>query len=118
MTITDNEMAQIRDQAGNPNLTFNRQLMDKVVRGLVGQLTDKKNIQELLEGPRRRVPPRKSSPRRPGPRRASREGDGGKAIEEATADLLEPIFRARGSKNEAFLTAYRRMLDACTCPHC
>ena len=109
VTITDNEMAQIRDQAGNPNLTFNRQLMDKVVRGLVGQLTDKKNIHELLKDPEEGAP-KEIVPKKAGAKASKPEGDGGKAIEKATADMLDLVFRARGSKNEAFLTAYRRML--------
>ena len=72
-----------------------------MVEGLAAQLTDQKNIQSLRRAHRRGEP--EEGRKKP-------EGDGGKAIQAATTDLLEPIFLARGVKNEPFLTAYRRSL--------
>ncbi len=102
VAFTGSELAQVREMAANPNLGFNRPIVDRVVRGLTARLTDKKNIQALLEmpeeDPKAAVPKKGAAPKKP-------LTDGGKAIEEATTDLLDPIFRARGSKNEQFLSS-------------
>jgi hypothetical protein len=103
-----NELAQVKEMAANPNLNFDRVIVDRVVRAQVAKLTDKKNILALLEtpeeDPKAAVPKKGAAPKKP-------STDGGKAIEEATMDLLDPIFRARGSKNDQFLSSYRRILN-------
>ncbi len=93
--FTETERLRVNEMAGNPNLTIDHRIVERVVRGLAARLTDRKNIEGLLEEPEEGK---------------KAEGDGGKAIQEATSHLLEPIFLARGAKNEPFLTAYRRYL--------
>ncbi len=109
VAFTPNEVLQVKEMAANPNVTINRALVERVVRGLAANLTDKKSIQSLLEEPD--PDPAKAPPAKKGavPKKKT-DTDGGKAIQAATADLLEPIYRARASGNDAFLTTYRRVL--------
>src|SRR5579883_3248107 len=105
--ITQTEILQVKEQAGNPNLSPNPRLIDKVVRGLAAKLTDRKSIESLLEESKDELP--KANAPKAAPRRRP-EGDGGKAIQEATTHLLDPIFMARAAKNDGFLREYRRSL--------
>jgi hypothetical protein len=108
--FTQNDILRVREQAENPNLKPDRVLIDRVVRGLAAQLTDKKAIQNLLITPPEELP--KDEPAKKGaPPKKKSDNDGGQAIEQTTLNLLEPIFKARGNKNDAFLQTYRRSLN-------
>jgi hypothetical protein len=109
--VTQTEILQVREMAGNPNITPNRALIDKVVRGLAGRLTDRKSIQSLLESPNEPASATQKTSEGDSRKVKKPEGDGGKAIQDATANLLEPIFTARGAKNDGFLTEYQRSLN-------
>jgi len=80
--------------AGGANANIERALIDRVVDAMVSKLTDHSNIQALID------PPAKQSPNAPSVH----------AIQDATATLLEPIFRARSINNQAFLSVYNRAL--------
>ncbi len=45
------DVLKVKELAGQPNLPIDRTLIDKVVRGLAAQLTDRGSIQSLLEEP-------------------------------------------------------------------
>jgi hypothetical protein len=109
-SITQTEILRVKEMAGNPNLPADRALIDRVVRGLAGRLTDRKSIQSLLEAPKGEAPKAAAKGEAKAAARKKPEGDGGKGIQEATSNLLEPIFLARGAKNEPFLREYRRSL--------
>lgn len=106
--FNDADRLRVYEMAQNPNLPVNRVLIDQVVKGLAARLTDKKSIQSLLEEPE--DPPAKGDVPKKGAAPKKREGDGGKGIQVATTYLLEPIFMAKGVKNDTFLAAYRRSL--------
>lgn len=106
--FTNQDLLRVKEMASNPNLPADRTLIDRVVRGLAAQLTDRNSIQSLLEGPPEEAP--KAEPAKKGAPVKKRTGDGGKGIQTATTNLLEPIFIARGIKNEAFLRDYRQSL--------
>jgi hypothetical protein len=107
--FTNEDVLRVKEMAQNPNLPVDRSLIDRVVRGLAARLTDKKSIQSLLEEPEE--PVTKGDVPKKGAAVKKREGDGGKAIQAATANLLEPIFIARGVRNDGFLKDYRRSLQ-------
>jgi len=65
-----------------------------MVDGMVAQLTDTKNIQALIDPP----------PQTPASSPTMR------AVEEATRNLLEPLYMARAVKNTRFLADYNRTL--------
>ena len=75
--FTETDRLRVNEMAGNPNLSIEHRTVERVVRGLAARLTDRKNIEGLLEEPEEGKKP---------------EGDGGKAIQETTSHLLEPIF--------------------------
>jgi hypothetical protein len=111
--ITQNEILQVKEQAGNPNMSPNRALIDRVVRGLAAKLTDRKSIESLLEESKDEAPKEtvaKATAPKAAPRRRP-EGDGGKVIQEATDNLLEPIYMAQAAKNDGFLKEYRLALN-------
>ncbi len=105
--FTDADRLTVYEMAQNPNLPIKRTLIDQVVRGLTARLTDRKSVESLLEEPE--DPPKGDVPKKGAPVK-KKDGDGGKGIQMATTYLLEPIFIARGVKNDAFLAAYRRSL--------
>lgn len=112
-TVASEDLVLVKDMAGNPNTPVDSAVIDRVVRGLAASLTDRKSIQALLEEPepdpvKAPVATKKGAAAR---RKQHPESDGGKAIEKATADLLEPIYRARGAKKEEFLRAYGHALN-------
>ena len=100
--------------AGNKNAALDRTIIDRVVKGLAAKLTDKAGILALIDDARRRSDARGRSSTRPLSRRhrrqAAKRSEAAKAIPEATANLLEPIFVARTAGNHAFLTVYQRAL--------
>jgi hypothetical protein len=106
---TNEDILKVKEQASNPNLQPDRQLIDRVVRGLAAKLTDKKSIQALLTEPEPEPPQNQPAKKGAAPKKKA-DDDGGQAIEKVTVDLLEPIFLSRGSKNDAFLSTYRRSL--------
>jgi len=88
------DVAAVQGMAGNPNAAVDPTVIRRMVDGMVAQLTDTKNIQALIDPPPQ-MP--MSSPTM-------------RAIEEATANLLEPLYVARAVKNTRFLTDYNRIL--------
>ncbi len=88
------DVAAVQGMAGNPNAAVDPTVIRRMVDGMVAQLTDTKNIQALIDPPRQ-IP--MSSPTM-------------RAIEEATANLLVPLYVARAVKNTRFLTDYNRIL--------
>lgn len=107
--FTPEDLINLKDMASNPNRPVNKPLIDLVVKGLAAKLTDRASIQSLLEGPPEEAP-KGDAAKKGAPAPKKRTGDGGKAIQKATTDLLEPIFMARGANNEPFLRDYRRSL--------
>jgi hypothetical protein len=95
-TVPDLDILQLNAIAGGANANIDRALIEGVVDAMVAKLTDHTNIQALIE------PPAGQSASSPTAR----------AINDATAVLLQPIFLARSAnpKNEAFLTGYNRLL--------
>jgi hypothetical protein len=71
-------------------------LINRVVDAMVSKLTDHASIQALID------PPPKTNPM----------ADVNKAINDATSELLKPIFLARTTKQPAFLSQYTRVLSA------
>ena len=69
--------------AGDPNVPIDPVVVRRMVEGMVSQLTETKNIQALID------PPVGQNPNAPVVR----------AIEDATTNLLEPLFMARAAKN-------------------
>ena len=88
------DVEAVKVTAGNPNAAVDTTVIRRMVDGMVAQLTDTKNIQALIDPP----------PNMPAGSPTMR------AIEEATRNLLEPIYMARAAQNTRFLTEYNRIL--------
>ncbi len=97
-------------------MPVNGPLIDRVVRGLAAKLTDPKGIKALIEPPPVIViPPDATKDVR---KKAERDmitkmqanSEAARTIPKATADLLEPLFKARTAGNKAFLKSYERSL--------
>ncbi len=88
------EIAAVKTMATDPNTPVDTTVIRRVVDGLVAQLTDTKNIQALIDPPPGQVA---GSPVT-------------RAIQEATADLLEPVLVSRDAKSTRFQTEYNRVL--------
>jgi hypothetical protein len=84
----------VKTMAQNPNMPVDSTAIRRMVNGMVNQLTETKNIQALIDPP-------------PGLRSNSATAT---AIEEATSNLLEPLFVARANRSTRFLTEYNRVL--------
>src|SRR4029077_1098121 len=82
----------LKAQAGDPNATIDQNLIKSVVAAMAAKLTEKNNVQALVEG--------NQNPNAPATR----------GIQEATTALLEPLFGARSIKNLPFLQIYHREL--------
>ena len=93
--VTPIEIQDFKGMAG-PGGQPDNNLMNRVVDAMVSELTDHANIQAVVE---------------PSPK-TSIQAEVNKAINDATATLLEPIFLGRSNKNSAFLIAYNRVLKA------
>ncbi len=91
--ITPEDIMTVKGMASNPNEIPDRAKIERVVQSLAAELTDHRNIQALIE----------PSPGKPNPQVAQ-------AIQNATTNLLEPLFLAQSAKNQAFLTTYQRTL--------
>ena len=103
----------VLDMAGNKNAAVDPAVIDRVVKCLTAKLTDKACIQALIEMPEEEAHARgwgSGQQGRPeeGAGRPARRPSLAKEIPDATAKLLEPIFRARDAGNLAFLTVYQR----------
>jgi hypothetical protein len=113
---TENEILLVKDMAGNINVSVEVPLIDRVVRGLAAKLTDPKGIKALIEPPPELVIPENAN--KAARKKAEREmatkmeanAEAAKEIPKATANLLEPLFRARASGNQPFLKAYEKSL--------
>ena len=88
------DVEAVKVTAGNPNAAVDTTVIRRMVDGMVAQLTNTKNIQALIDPP----------PNMPAGSPTMR------AIEEATRNLLEPIYMARAAQNTRFLTEYNRIL--------
>lgn len=88
------DVEAVKGMAGNPIAAVDPTVIRRMVEGMVAQLTETKNIQALIDPP----------PNLPAGSPAMR------AIDEATANLLEPLYMARAVKNTRFLTEYNRIL--------
>jgi hypothetical protein len=104
----------VKEMAGNKNATIDRSVIERVVKGLAAKLTEKAGIQALIETPEEeaisggeanKVALKKAQAD------AAARSDAAKVIPQATSDLLEPIFIARGAGNLDFLTVYQRALN-------
>lgn len=118
--VDPNDVLRVKEMAANPNLPADRVLIDKVVRGLAAQLTNKDSIQSMLEEPAAEEDKDKdqdqdkeqAAKKKAAVVKSAPKGDAGHAIQVATSNLLDPIFLAQGAKNDAFLREYRRSLQA------
>ena len=86
-----------------------------MVRGLAAKLTDPKNIKALIEPPPEIIVPEDDKEKNKAAKRKAvaeleANAKAAKEIPDATANLLEPLFRARSAGNQAFLKVYERSL--------
>ena len=88
------DIEAVKITAGNPNAAVDTTVIRRMIDGMVAQLTDTKNIQALIDPP----------PGMPAGSPTMR------AIEEATRNLLEPIYMARAAQSTRFLIEYNRIL--------
>jgi len=97
--VTNQEILDMKAQAGGVNANIDQALIKRVVAAMAAKLTDRNNVQALVE------PPAGMNMNAPAMR----------GVQEATTALLEPLFGAKSIKNQAFLTIYYRSLrDALT----
>jgi hypothetical protein len=92
VTVSNADILSVQEMAGNVNATIDRTLVERVVTGLTAKLTNHQYIQALIE------PPPKVS------------DEVSRGIQDATTNLLQPLFLAQSAKNQAFLTVYQRAL--------
>jgi hypothetical protein len=92
----DGDVNAVKAMAADANTAIDPNRIRRTIEGMVGELTDPKNIQALIDPP----------PGMPPTSRAAR------AIQDATTTLLEPIFAARAAKNYRFLAEYNKNLLA------
>jgi len=83
-----------RRMAGDPNTSPDESLITRIVEGQVAQLTDRKNIQALIDTSKELNPNAASA----------------KAIQNSTSLLLEAIFASRSAKNTRFIDMYNKIL--------
>jgi hypothetical protein len=88
------DIEAVKTMAGDPNQPVDQVRIRRVVDGMVAKLTDTKNIQALID------PPPKLPPTSPTAR----------AIQDATATLLEPMITARNTRSTRFQAEYSRAL--------
>jgi len=88
------EIAQVKEMAGSPLVNVDPNVITNVVNGMIAQLTNSRNIQAAID-PNDKTNPNSSTAR---------------AVQEATQNLLEPIFMARAAKNVQFQTRYNQIL--------
>ena len=97
--VTNAEILQVQAQAADPNANMDKNVIKQVVDAMAAKLTDRSNVQALVD------PPANLPPTRPATR----------GVQEATTALLVPLFGAKSIKNQAFLAIYYRALrDALT----
>ena len=111
--FTPTELLELKQMAANKNIPPDPQLINRVVKGLAAKLTDRAGIQALIEMPDEEAPPAgaaKDAIKKANVAEAARS-EAAKAIPQATADLLEPLFKARGVENRDFLRDYQRALN-------
>ena len=92
--VTNQEILEMKAQAGGVNANIDQELIKRVVAAMAAKLTDRSNVQALVE------PPANLNMNAPAMR----------GVQEATTTLLEPLFGAKSIKNQAFLTIYYRSL--------
>jgi len=92
--VPNSDLEELKAMAGGAGTNVDRALIDRVVDAMVSKLTDHANIQALVDPPPQL---KMGSPT-------------ARAIQEATTDLLKPLFLAKSAKNQAFLTVYNRVL--------
>lgn len=94
--VSNTDVLELKAQAGGVNVNLDKELIARVVQGMAAKLTDRANVQALVD------PPANQKPDDPKAR----------AIQEATTTLLEPIFMAKSIKNQSFLRVYYGILRA------
>jgi hypothetical protein len=94
--IQREDLALFKEMAGNPAAPVDPVVIRRVVSALIGELTDTRNIQALID------PPPGMTPTSPAMQ----------AIESATTNLVEPLFVGRANKSVQFLNEYNRVLLA------
>jgi hypothetical protein len=92
--IAQADLFEFNAQAGGVNATIDKDLISRVIDAMVAKLTDRANVQALID------PPPSLAPTAPAFH----------GVQEATTALLEPIFQAKSVKNQAFLNTYCRLL--------
>jgi hypothetical protein len=115
--FTETDRLTVLEMAGNKNSNVDPSVIDRVVRGLAAKLTDKAGIQALITIPEEPAPPAAdASPaalkkaQAAAQAAAQARSDAARAIPDATAKLLEPMFSARFAGNLEFLKVYQRSL--------
>lgn len=88
------DIEAVKTMAGDPSYPVDETRIRRVVDGMAAMLTDTRNIQALID------PPPGTAPTSPTAR----------AIQEATATLLEPVLTARSAKSTRFQAVYNRVL--------
>ncbi len=92
--VAQGDIGALKQMGQDVNVNVELGLINRVVDAMAAKLTDHANIQALVEPSAGQNPNAAAS----------------KAIQEATAMLLEPLFTAKAAKNQAFLSAYNRVL--------
>jgi len=88
------DVEAVKAMAGDPNQPVDPTRIRRVVDGMVAKLTDTRNIQALIDPPPG-LPPTSPTAR---------------AIQDATATLLEPVLTARSARSTRFQAEYNRVL--------
>jgi hypothetical protein len=92
--VDQSDVKALDAMARDPNANVDSALINRVVEAMAAQLTDHSNIQALIDPPAGTTPNSTKT----------------RAIDEATKALLEPLFSAKNSNNQAFLNIYNRVL--------
>ncbi|MDG3003036.1 hypothetical protein [Paludisphaera mucosa] len=89
---TDEQIAQLKQMAASPLVAPDANTITDVVNGMIGQMTNTRNIQAVLDPT------------------AEKNLKTVQAVQAATQNLLEPVFTSRSAKNAAFQTRYNQIL--------
>ncbi len=92
--VTPDDLREFKAIAGGANPNVDKALIERVIDAMVAKLTDRTNIQALIDMNAKINP---NSPT-------------AHAIQEATSTLIDPLFAARGISNDKFLVVYNRLL--------
>ncbi len=93
-SVTDGEVLQFKAIAEGVDPNVDKALIDKVVHAMAAKLTDHANIMALINANTKSSPNSKTA----------------RAIQDATTNLIVPLFSARSHNTQAFLAVYNRVL--------